>query len=313
MDPLPTPSTAFSEDSTVDVSFNLPFSFSPSTPTMNDEVDIDDDDVSLLLWQASSSGNVEKVRELLGMQAVRVNGAHGAWVSTPMVAACAHGHLEVVRLLLADHRVDVNLRNLWGEGSLLTAIAHRKLEIVKLLLEDGRMDLAARNLQGDSALLLACEASEDIIRLLLARPEVDINETLGSGDTALTSVVRWQDEDSALVLLQCDSLDPNLPKAGSPDETPLHLAAQTGNLFLVEHLLALRTEIRVSEKDVMAAKRGGFGFVVTLLQAYQQNSWRCRDDLWARFEMWGLWAHFACFAGALGSGHSKSLTAGGFL
>jgi len=65
--------------------------------------------------------------------------------NTPLLLAIERGNAEMVRLLLADPRVDANARNSDGATPLILACAYGLNEIVKCLLGCGRISVNEQN------------------------------------------------------------------------------------------------------------------------------------------------------------------------
>jgi hypothetical protein len=89
---------------------------------------------SYLLCWACRLGNQTAVAKLLLNSKINPS----FWRGTPLIEACSHntsGHVSIVRLLLNDSRVDINL-----QGPIRSAIKSKSLEAVRLLSEDYRTD-----------------------------------------------------------------------------------------------------------------------------------------------------------------------------
>lgn len=83
------------------------------------------------------------------------------------VLACENGHMEVVRLLLQDERVDPSFDN---NIAFTTACSYGNLDIVRLLLQHVRLDPSDSN----RALVLASAYGHvEVVRLLLQHERVD--------------------------------------------------------------------------------------------------------------------------------------------
>lgn len=92
---------------------------------------------SLKLIEAAKNGNVQLVTNLLLRPNINVN-IQGKREFTPLIWASRKGHLEVVKLLLATHKVDIDgLMGAWGETPLNMAAYSSSPDIVKLLLDHG--------------------------------------------------------------------------------------------------------------------------------------------------------------------------------
>ena len=109
------------------------------------------------LFQSSRDGNVEEVGNLLS-SGVSPNCARDIDVfwwdkTTPLNVAVGHGHTDVVKLLLADSRVDPNTRRTdWKDTALIIAAKNKRVSVVKLLLRCPKVDTTYVDKQGDTAL-----------------------------------------------------------------------------------------------------------------------------------------------------------------
>ena len=60
------------------------------------------------LWRACTNGDLETVRELADDPGVDINWAGEDRLDTPLHRACRFGHLEIVKVLLVQERIEVN-------------------------------------------------------------------------------------------------------------------------------------------------------------------------------------------------------------
>ena len=65
------------------------------------------------------------------------------------------GHAKVVRVLLADQRVDVNFKSHNGQTALHTAAERGQDEVVQLLLSSDRVDVNAKDVYGATPMTYA--------------------------------------------------------------------------------------------------------------------------------------------------------------
>jgi ankyrin repeat protein len=122
-----------------------------------------------------------------------------------------------------------------GGVALIWAATHDESDIVKVLLRGGA-NVNAKDMGGYTALLRALEKKNDAIaELLLAQPNLDVNAQGFSGMTALTWYV-WGGKEQTVKSLLERGANPNL--ADADGDTPLHGAAQRGNVKLLQMLLA---------------------------------------------------------------------------
>eukprot|EP00981_Chlorochromonas_danica_P010271 scaffold3072_cov125-Ochromonas_danica.AAC.2 len=122
-------------------------------------------------------GDAEIVRLLLLHPEIAVNTVDSKFGFTPLILACLTGHVVVVKILLADSRVDVYKEAKNANTSLHLACSGGHVEVVKILLEDSRVDVNKKNKDGDSPLHYACKyGREEVVKILLADSRVDINK-----------------------------------------------------------------------------------------------------------------------------------------
>lgn len=119
-------------------------------------------DAAVALKEAVKAGSTDCVRMLLGavQPAGVMDGDEDAFGALNLVAiACKHGHADVVRLLLADGRVDPGAND---DAALREASMHGHTDVVRLLLADARV-----NPLGDGLIHASGAGHTDIVRALL--------------------------------------------------------------------------------------------------------------------------------------------------
>jgi len=137
-----------------------------------------------LLWEMSTIGDTSKVRELLALEDIDVNWADEERNRTPLYRACGHGRLEVVKLLLADPRVDVNKGNLNNASPFYIACQEGHFEIFKVLLEDSRVDLNQSTRENTTPFYVCCKKGHlEFVKMLLEEKKVDIQKGNDNGAT----------------------------------------------------------------------------------------------------------------------------------
>ena len=123
---------------------------------------------------------------------------------------CKEGKLTDVRSLLACGK-DVNSKNSYGETALMYAVWKKHNSIVKLLLDQPAVDVNVKSNDGWTALYLAAghNNAEGARMLLLHKDFNSANVTDNKGRTALICAVRHRKEEvlRELVEHQCVSLD----------------------------------------------------------------------------------------------------------
>jgi ankyrin repeat protein len=206
------------------------------------------------LFEASHKGDVARLRALLAKKTkvdARFRGfvmLADAYVSvrtgTALMLAAGDGHLAAAELLL-DAGADVNAREASGWTPLLLAALLGHADVVRLLAERGA-DLSAVTHRGDTALLLTTsnmrQRSGAASALVELGADVNVHGKLNA-ETPLHQVAEWPGSKPE-VAEQAATLARQLLKAGAGvaardfiRRTPLHLAADSGNLPVARLLL----------------------------------------------------------------------------
>ncbi|RYP13405.1 hypothetical protein DL767_010763 [Monosporascus sp. MG133] len=171
-----------------------------------------------LLW-ASENGDTEMIKLLLdnGIDMAASNNGK----RTPLVAASDEGHVDVVRLLLATSKIDVNSKDSEsGRTPLMAASDKGHVDVVRQLLAASKTDIDLKDSEsGRTSLSWAAEKGyETVVKLLLGKgADVDVK------DKATRTALSYAAErgHKAIVLLLCKS------GAATNDETTAWRLCQT--------------------------------------------------------------------------------------
>lgn len=209
------------------------------------------------LTLAAANGDGALVRSLLAAGAkadtTRWNG------ETVLMLAAGAGSLDGVKALIR-HGANVNAAEpRLGQTALMWAAAEGHSGVIGGLLEAGADIKGTSN--GGSTPLAFAGAKGDVpsIKTLLAAG-ADPNHASPSGSRPLLIALANRHTNAALALLEAGALaDAGDERAGN---TPLHVAAQTGDLAVVKALLARNVDVNARTAAVGAAggARGGGGF-----------------------------------------------------
>ena len=177
-------------------------------------------------------------------------------VQDVFVNAVRNETVETVRLLVDDHRVDVNAtlfdsrhRVLNNEISLLQLAATQGYEdICKILLRHPGLDINARATENETVLHQAARENRyGVVRILLEHSRTDVNALDEFGSTPLMEAVRW---DSVLVtdiLLQDERVDVNA--ACGEGMTALQYAMEKKHLSAITFLFVSFPRVDVNVVD----------------------------------------------------------------
>ncbi|WP_265044233.1 MULTISPECIES: ankyrin repeat domain-containing protein [unclassified Wolbachia] len=254
-----------------------------------------------LLHLAAMIGEVNAVRYLIG-KGIDVN-VRNALHHTPLHLAAGIGHGNVVKILVEEGKAEIDVFDARNQTPMHYAVNNKKLEIVKLLLKLGADVNSARIGQNSmklSPLHNAVSISNyderdlclDIVRCLINAPNSGVNLQDYENKTPLHYAERLK---TIEVLLTREDIDPlvkddrgktpfdyaeNRPeikkvlmssKYGSEKNSLLHLAAQRGEIEIVDAILKEEIDIDiVNNKGLspiyLAAEKGHLHVVKLLLK-----------------------------------------------
>jgi ankyrin repeat protein len=129
---------------------------------------------------------------------------------TALCLAIQQGNTAVVRLLLAHEKTQINAMDIYSNSPLFLATQEGHRDIVELLVwQNDRLQINQLNgPDKETALCLAVRRGRlDLLDILLAHPQINIDTINGRGETALLLAVKREDPSMVSRLLQ----GPNLP------------------------------------------------------------------------------------------------------
>jgi ankyrin repeat protein len=199
------------------------------------------------LWDASKSGDLEKVTYLLTKdrsvrgktrslfkkrELANVN-SFDNYGTTALDLASKNGHTDVVKALI-KHGANVNNKSdRYLNTALHLATLEKHTETVKALISNGALT-NTKNQSGNTPLHLATKNSDTESMKELIKSGANVNEEDHNGKTPLHFATLNGDKDNVNLLLS-KGANPN--SETSKGITPLHLAAESGNDKIVDNLL----------------------------------------------------------------------------
>ena len=156
-----------------------------------------------------------------------------AWLQqTPLHEAASSGDVDKVRELLEGGKCDVNCVDWHGCTPLHMAADRGHLGVASVLMSQFITNIDAHNRHGETPLHLAIETGHlDMVKALVSKFKADVNACTNTGITAFEMAVNSNNEQLALVLMnefQCDT------KGGTPY---IHTACKRGWVNLVRALV----------------------------------------------------------------------------
>ncbi|KAH8886363.1 ankyrin, partial [Thozetella sp. PMI_491] len=172
-------------------------------------------------------GNVEMVRVLIATERVDLNARHASG-RRPIMWAIQNGSEEIVQALLSTGKVDLSQVYL-GQNVLMMAIEYGQLSIAQLLLATGQIQINATDYQGRTALFYTAgpEGTWEITKWLLSVPGVQANALDLFGTTPFFQAVINGNTRSVSAFLNTEEVDVN--HKNSTGETALMVAAISSN------------------------------------------------------------------------------------
>ena len=224
------------------------------------------DDHNLAIRNAAENGHLEIVRLLLADERVDPSDNHNFAIQW----AAENGHLEVVKLLLTDMRTDPSANH---NDAIRIAAWNGHLDVVKVLLTDDRVDPSDKN--NEAIRMAAWFGYLEIVNLLLSDSRVDPSDedndpirNYAIRNAAIRKAAKNGHLDVVKVLLTDNRVDPS-----DNHNEAIRKAAKNGHLDVVK-LLLKDPRVDPSDKDNYAIRKAtkyGHHDVVKLLLLENEN------------------------------------------
>ncbi|KAK5467580.1 hypothetical protein LTS15_000553 [Exophiala xenobiotica] len=212
---------------------------------------------------------------------------------TLLHCAAENDQVDLLKILLQTHKVEVECRDRHGSTVLSMAAFLGWAEVVKLLLWTGKVDINSRNDYGGTPLALAAlRGHAAVVQLLLDTDKVDIESPTVSGQTPLSLAA--ERGHLAVVSLLLDTGKVNIESRDQFRQTPLSVAAENGHAAVVSLLLDtgkvdIESPTLWGQTPLSLAAGGGHQAVVKLLiqtgkRNIESSDWRGWTPIcWALF------------------------------
>lgn len=212
--------------------------------------ELQDKSKPLALSWACRMGHADVARLLLD-HGTPVTGAlvEGGW---PISSACAGDHLEIVKLLVDEGgSSQVNLLDSTGRSPLSLAVGSSNLAIIKLLIARKDVDVNITDRTGSSK---SDQRDMMVLKCLVSDPRVKIAQRDRYGRTVLSWAAEMGALDAVKILLQCSRSDVQslLDDPGDTDRgwSPLSWAAYSGHSEVVKALcMTGRIDVQLASVD----------------------------------------------------------------
>jgi ankyrin repeat protein len=201
------------------------------------------EEMAAALVKAAGTGNVEMLRALgkeLGDKSVDHARPDGA---TPLLVAGQQGHLEVVRVLVAELGANVNQGTQDGVTPLYAAAQQGHEEVVRVLVAELGANVNQGTQNGVTPLHFAAEdGNVEVVRVLVAELGANVNQGTQNGATPLIAAA--QHGHMKVVRLLVAELGANIDQANIKGLTPVMAASAQGHEKIVKWLTRKGADIK---------------------------------------------------------------------
>ena len=215
------------------------------------------------LMHAIKNNNIEIVDFLLSNDNVDVN-ITDKGDDTALHYAILFKRNDMMKLIVSSKNFDSNIRTTYGDTYLIRVVSNNNYEGCKIMLDSNKFDINSTNDFQNSALhYSSIDGNYDITKNLLEYGKINIDSQDRDGDTSLLNACRGGHLEIVNLLL---SHNANINMKNDNDETPLILAIESNNIYLLKILLQNEKIDRNYLYPLhLAAKYNNFSFVKFLI------------------------------------------------
>ena len=189
----------------------------------------------MMLWQLCMAGELAKVRATLA-RGEDVNSSQAIWGISALMWAVRMKHNSIVRVLIEQPGLEVNMRDGLGLTALHWAATDDNADAVPLLLADPRVDVNCKSSIGRNALFCAAlYGNVEAVQFLLADQRSDVNNVDKDGLTLL-HVASNEDNAEVARLLLADGRINDVHYLDKRGDSPLMIAISEKRVRTVREL-----------------------------------------------------------------------------
>lgn len=246
------------------------------------DVNVGDTEGYTALHHATLKGHESILDLLLRVSSLNINSQSRDGNTALSLAAQSDSNIAVVEKLLSFQvssgpALNPNLTNNQSETPLWIAAEHDQQKIAERLIKDERVDINCGNYNGgaDNIFIKAAERNNTwLVKLLVAREDLDINRRGVNGWTALSNAIRYNALEAFKYIIAIPRVD--IECNDDDGDTSLHLAIRHERTDMVSELLAHGANANVVDREgqtplIAAAKRGDFDVFRVLLAHYDKG------------------------------------------
>mgnify|MGYP001048844715 CR=1 FL=1 len=263
------------------------------------------------LWDASTRGDVEKVKELTSLPNININWSDPTDSRSVFYRACSHGRVEVVAFLLQLEKIDVNEPNKNNATPLYIACQEGYIEVLELLLKDPRVNVNMATKEGRTPFYKACEKGRlGVIELFLRDKRISITNQNMFGVTPLYVALKRRHFNIVELLL----MDERIEFTSSQGLQSIYIAIENVDLLAIKWILASHKEISFVEvnrgqnlmdflfftyhsvlQNCRLERKQRYQEIQDLLEKYQQDPYLTKKRLRKELECQSNFFHFFIF------------------
>lgn len=126
--------------------------------------------------QAIMSNDINNVNRLITFIDINSTDCFG---TSPLMLAVIENNQNIVDLILAQDKIDINYQDSLGCSALITAVTNRSsIQLISKLLSHKNININLKNYVGSSALILSIDKDPEYVKLLLDKSNFDINHII---------------------------------------------------------------------------------------------------------------------------------------